>query len=425
ACKPVERRRLRGRAVQPRHVRGCPPVAGGGQDLHPRGGAAHERGVLRPGRRPRGPLGLRPRTARAARGGQGQGEGQRPLELLPAERRDGPGSQQPRLRVHRGRARQEPARLGVPQLRRTRHRQHGGARARRDARAEEAVARAAPGRGDPVGVRHDRAGPRFLRCEEHLDLGRARRRGVGHQRREVLHLGCRRPPLQDHDRHGQDEPRGLGPPAAVADPRAAAAPRGGGPRADARLRQGRRAPRPHAPALHRRPGPEGEHPPGRGQRLRDLAAPARPRAHPPLHALDRGGREGAPAHGGAGPQPGGVRQAAREPRRQHRDHLPRPHRDRGDAPDGPQGGQGHGPHGQRRGQGVGQRGQGDGARAGLPDHRPGDPDARRHRCLGLDTARGHVHLAADAAPRRRPRRGPPHGRRPGRDRQVPAAGASL
>ena len=36
--------------------------------------------------------------------------------------------------------------------------------------------------------------------------GRARRRRVGHQRREVLHLRRRRSPLQDHDRHGADEP---------------------------------------------------------------------------------------------------------------------------------------------------------------------------------------------------------------------------
>jgi acyl-CoA dehydrogenase len=32
-------------------------------------------------------------------------------------------------------------------------------------------------------------------------------------------------------------------------------------------------------------------------------------------------------------------------------------------------------------------GQGDGARARLPDHRPGDPDARRHRHLAVVAAR--------------------------------------
>ena len=45
---------------------------------------------------------------------------------------------------------QEPARVGVPQLRGARHREHGGARAGRHARAEEAVARTAPQRRDPL-----------------------------------------------------------------------------------------------------------------------------------------------------------------------------------------------------------------------------------------------------------------------------------
>ena len=49
---------------------------------------------------------------------------------------------------------------------------------------------------------------------------RARRRRVGHQRREVLHLRRRRPPLQDHDRDGDDQPRRAAAPSAVADPRA-------------------------------------------------------------------------------------------------------------------------------------------------------------------------------------------------------------
>ena len=75
----------------------------------------------------------------------GYGEGQ--LELLDGvkakakanglwnfflpERRDRRGPVEPRLRVHRQRARQEPAGLGVPELLGARHRQHGGARARR------------------------------------------------------------------------------------------------------------------------------------------------------------------------------------------------------------------------------------------------------------------------------------------------------
>ena len=79
----------------------------------------------------------------------------------------GRGPHQPRLRLHRRRARQEPAGVGVPQLLGARHRQHGGARAGRHARAEEAVAGAAAQRRDPLGLRHDRAGRRLVRRQEH------------------------------------------------------------------------------------------------------------------------------------------------------------------------------------------------------------------------------------------------------------------
>ena len=115
---------------------------------------------------------------------------------------------------------QEPARLGVPQLLGARHRQHGGARAGRHARAEEAVARAAAARRDPLGLRHDRARRDELGRQEHPDPGGARRRRVGDQRREVLHLRRRRPSLQDHDHDGADQPRRRHLQAAVADPRA-------------------------------------------------------------------------------------------------------------------------------------------------------------------------------------------------------------
>ena len=79
-----------------------------------------------------------------------------------------------------------------------------------------------------------------------------RRRRVGDQRREVLHLRRRRPALQDHDRDGADEPGRPAAPAAVADPRADGHARRRDPRPDARVRRGRRAARPHAPPLHRR-----------------------------------------------------------------------------------------------------------------------------------------------------------------------------
>ena len=79
----------------------------------------------------------------------------------------GEGLSQPRLRVHRQRAGQEPARLGVPELQRAGHRQHGGARAGRHAGAEEAVAGAAAQRRDPLGLLDDRAGHRLVGRQEH------------------------------------------------------------------------------------------------------------------------------------------------------------------------------------------------------------------------------------------------------------------
>ena len=79
----------------------------------------------------------------------------------------GRGPDQPRLRLHRRRARQEPAGVGVAQLLGARHRQHGGARAGRHARAEGAVAEAAAQRRDPLGLRHDRAGRRLVGRQEH------------------------------------------------------------------------------------------------------------------------------------------------------------------------------------------------------------------------------------------------------------------
>jgi acyl-CoA dehydrogenase len=48
--------------------------------------------------------------------GQGQGQGRRPVELLPARRRDRPGPEEPRLRLYRGRAREEPDGLGDHEL---------------------------------------------------------------------------------------------------------------------------------------------------------------------------------------------------------------------------------------------------------------------------------------------------------------------
>ena len=47
---------------------------------------------------------------------------------------------------------------------------------------------------------------RLVGCQEHRHARRTGRRRVGAQWREVLHLWRRRPALQDHDRHVQDQP---------------------------------------------------------------------------------------------------------------------------------------------------------------------------------------------------------------------------
>jgi hypothetical protein len=72
---------------------------------------------------------------------------------------------------------------------------------------KEALAEAPAERRDPLGLRHDRAGP-WPRPTPRTSAPApcSRRRRVGDQRREVLHLRRRRPALQDHDHHGQDQP---------------------------------------------------------------------------------------------------------------------------------------------------------------------------------------------------------------------------
>ena len=134
--------RVHRRHVRPANVRSGPTAVRRGQAVHRRGGRAQHRGVLPTRRRPGRALGLRRRPARTAREDEEPGQGARVVELLPAQRRDRPGPVQPRLRLHRDGAREEPDRVRVPQLLGARHRQHGGARAVRNARTEGAVAAA-------------------------------------------------------------------------------------------------------------------------------------------------------------------------------------------------------------------------------------------------------------------------------------------
>ena len=133
----------------------------------------------------------------------GAGQGPGPVGDLPRR-----GARRPGLRPAQARpAQRDPRPLPVGaadvRRRRARHRQHGDARRLRHRGAEGALARAAAQPGDVLGVLDDRAAGR-LRPEPVQDPRRARRRRVGHQRREVVHQrrpGRRHPLRHVHQRH--------------------------------------------------------------------------------------------------------------------------------------------------------------------------------------------------------------------------------
>ena len=138
--------------------------------------------------------------------------------------------------------------------------------------------------------------------------GRARRRRVGGQRPQVVHLGrrrrrlrdrdgrhrSRRPPLRagEHDHRPRRQPRLRPRPAGLGD----------GPRQGAR---------PLRDPLHRLPRAGGEPARPAPGRLRDRPGPARPGADPPLHARDRDLRAGDRPDVPAGERARGLRLEAR------------------------------------------------------------------------------------------------------------------
>ena len=176
-------------------------------------------------------------------------------------------------------------------------------------------------RRNPLGLRHDRAERRLVRRQEHLDHGKTRRRRVGDQRREILHLRRRRSALQDHDRDGEDQSRRAAEQAAVANPGAEGHARRRRSSARCMCSAHDHAPRGH---MHMRfnnvPRAEGEHPARRRPRFRDLTGAPRTGPHPSLHAHDRQGGEGARPDGHARSDARSLRQADRPSRRQHADH---------------------------------------------------------------------------------------------------------
>jgi hypothetical protein len=101
------------------------------------------------------------------------------------------------------------------QLLGARHRQHGDHRALRQRRTQEALARTAAGRRDPLGLRHDRAGGGLVRRHQHRGPHRAPGRRLRHQRPQVVDQRRRRPALQGLHLHGQDRPQRTTPFAAV------------------------------------------------------------------------------------------------------------------------------------------------------------------------------------------------------------------
>ena len=139
-------------------------------------------------------------------------------EFLPARFGNRSRADQPRLRLYRDRAWQAAAGVGNPQLFGARYRQHGGAGTRRHPGPEGAVVEAAAQRRNPIGLCDDRAGRRVVGCQEYLDERGARKWRMGHQRREILYFGRRRPALQDPDLHGAHQPRWPRIRAAIADP---------------------------------------------------------------------------------------------------------------------------------------------------------------------------------------------------------------
>ncbi len=120
-------------------------------------------------------------------------------------------------------------------------------------RADQApVARPAAARRDPLRVRDDRAGRGLVRRDQHPVAHRARGRRLRDQRPQVVDLGRRRSALQGLHLHGQDQPRRR-PPRAAVDDRGARRHPGHHDRALAqRVRLRRRAARPRRGDLRER-----------------------------------------------------------------------------------------------------------------------------------------------------------------------------
>ena len=239
----------------------------GARRLHGPGGLSQRAPLLR-GARGRG----RALDDPAHHGGdEAGGAGGGLVEPLPSRARMGCRLEQSGIRPARRDHGPLAHRIRGLQLLRPRHRQHGGARALRHARAAGALARTPPRRPHPLGLRHDRAARRLLGCHQHLRAHRARRRGLCLERPQMVVLGGRQQGLRDPHLHGQDRAGGSTPQAAVDDPGAPCRPRGRDRSPPRGLRLRPRPPRSLGGQVHQRARARGQHAARRGARLRDRA----------------------------------------------------------------------------------------------------------------------------------------------------------
>mmetsp|Transcript_14695 Transcript_14695/g.47185 ORF Transcript_14695/g.47185 Transcript_14695/m.47185 type:complete len:341 (+) Transcript_14695:1789-2811(+) len=212
----------------------------------------------------------------------------------------------------------------------------------------------------------------------------------------------------NHDSDGQDGPgKPEPPPAAVHAPRADGHARHPARAAADRVWRRRPAKGPHGDRVRGLPCAAIRHPLGRRQGLRDCAAAAGPRPHPPLHARHRPGRARTLAHVRARRVARCLWQAARQARHRHRRHREVPRRHRRHAAPRARGGAADGharQHGPRDASPPLDR-QGARAQDGAADRRPSDAGARRGGHLLRHSARLDLRLGAPAALRRRAGRG--------------------
>ena len=167
------------------------------------GGAAAPPRLARACRRPARDAALHGRSAaEGARGG--------PVESRPARtrrRRARHAAFQSRICAAGGN--HGPAVLGAGglQLPGARRAQHDRAAELRDIRAEGALAAAAAGSQDPLGLRHDRTGRRLVRCDQYRHADGPRRRRLRHQRPKMVHHRRGASAMQFPDRDGRDRCR--------------------------------------------------------------------------------------------------------------------------------------------------------------------------------------------------------------------------